>query len=120
MSEWFQIGVIGFIVLTIGWHALRTARANPENTGTLGKEVAKIGNRVATIDTRLGDIEDDVKRLDSEAASKADIRKLEKEVAGLRSELAQQGKDAASRESTLDHVKQTVDRMLDIIMHRGL
>lgn len=113
MSEWFQIAVIGFIVLTIGWHALRTARANPQDTGTLGKQIDGIGSRLAKV-------EGEVQRLDNDAASKADVKRIEKQLTSLTNEIAEIGKSAASREATLDHVKETVDRMLDIIMKRGM
>ncbi|MEQ1499156.1 MAG: hypothetical protein ABL914_10880 [Novosphingobium sp.] len=113
MSEWFQIAVIGFIVLTIGWHAMRTARANPQDTGTLGQQLSGV-------EARLGKVEGEVRRLDNDAASKADVKRVEKELAAVRTELAAIGKSAASREATLDHVKEQVDRMLDIIMKRGL
>ena len=113
MSEWFQIAVIGFIVLTIGAHALRSARANPQDTGTLGSQLNGI-------DKRLGKVEGEVKRLDNDAASKADVKRIERQLANLTSEVAEIGRSAASREATLDHVKETVDRMLAIIMQRGM
>lgn len=113
MSEWFQIAVIAFIVVTIGWYVVRTARANPQDTGTLGQQLSGI-------DARLGKVEGEVKRLDNDAASKADVKRIEKQLAGLISEVAEIGRSAASREATLDHVKEQVDRMLDIIMKRGL
>lgn len=113
MSEWFQIAVIGFIVLTIGWHALRTARANPQDTGTLGQQINGIG-------ARLAKVEGEIKRLDEVGASKADVKRVEKEVQALRVDVNEIGKSAASREATLYHVKETVDRMLDIIMKRGM
>ncbi len=120
MSEWFQIAVIVFIVLTIGWHAWRTAQANPQSTGTLGNDLSGLDTKVNGFGARLADLENDVKRLDDNAASKGDIKRVERALASLQGEVAEIGKSAAAREATLDHVKGAVDRMLDIIMKRGM
>lgn len=120
MSDWLQLAIIAFILLSIGYVVWRGGQANPENTGDLGKAISGVEARVGSVDLRLSDLERDVQRLDEEAASKADIRRMEKALKDLQSEVSQIGKDAASREATLDHVRTTVDRMLDVIVNKGM
>lgn len=123
MNDWFQIAVIGFILLTIGWHTVRAARANPKDTGELDDDLTVLAARVdglMNFKDRLGEIEVDVGKLKKSTASKADIDRLEKAIDAVQTEVVEIGKSAASREATLDHVKQQVDRMLDIIVKRGM
>ena len=123
MSEWFQIAVIVFIVLTIGWHTMAAARANPKDTGELDDDLTVLAARVEGLmnfKDRFGELELDVGRLKKNTASKADIDRLEKAIDAVQTEVVEIGKSAASREATLDHVKQQVDRMLDIIVKRGM
>lgn len=120
MSDWFELAVILFIVLGIGAATYFRGKANPDDTGVLGGQIAALGAQVGKFEVQLDDIEKDVRRLDDDAASKADIKRLERAVTGLQGEVAGLATSAASREATLDHVKQSVDRLLDIIVKRGL
>ncbi|MEA3264178.1 MAG: hypothetical protein U9R07_11925 [Pseudomonadota bacterium] len=120
MNDWLELAIIAFIILGIAWVVFRGGQANPEGTGHLGQQIAGIDGRLGTFGARLDDLEKDFERLDKEAASKADIKRLEKAVADLQHEVAEQGRSAAARESTLDHVAKQVDRLYEVIVTKGM
>lgn len=120
MNDWLELAIIAFIILGIGWVIFRGGQANPEGTGQLGQQIAGIDSRLGTFGARLEDLEKDVDRLDKDAASKGDIKRLEKAVSELQSQLAEQGRSAAARESTLAHVASQVDRLYQVIVTRGM
>lgn len=127
MSDWFQYSVIAFIILTIGWQVLRTGQANPESTGTLGQQLnsldAKVGNfdgKLAAIKLEVDDTDGRLKLIEQNAAKTTDIKRLEKAVGDLQGDVSELSKSAASREATLDHVKEQVDRMYRVIVERGM
>ena len=120
MSDWLELAVIAFIIGGIAYVVFRGGQANPESTGDLGKQLSELDSSVGRFGERLGSIEEDVKRLDDEAASKADIKRLERAVTGLQGDVAKLATSAASREATLDHVKEAVDRLYKVITERGL
>jgi len=120
MSDWLELAIIAFIVIGIGWVVFRGGQANPESTGELGQQLANLSSEQRGMNARLGELEKDVDRLDKDAASKADIKRVEKGLAELTQQVADLGKNAAAREATLDHVKEQVDRMYRVIVERGM
>ena len=120
MSDWLELAIIAFIMLGIGWVIFRGGQANPESTGELGQQLANLSSEQRGIGQRLADLEKDVDRLDKDAASKADIKRVEKGLSELTVQVAELAKNAASRESTLTHVAAQVDRLYQVIVNKGM
>lgn len=112
--------ILGGIILISRAQARRQGQANPFDTGDLGGQIGEVGARVGRVEAQLGVIERDVRRLDDEAASKGDVKRVEKALLDLKSEVAELAKSASSREATLDHVKQQVDRLYNVIVNKGM
>lgn len=120
MSDWLELAIIAFIVIGIGWVVFRGGQANPESTGDLGQQLASLSSEQRGMNARLGELEKDVDRLDKDAASKADIKRVEKGLAELTQQVADLSKNAAGREATLAHVASQVDRLYQVIVSKGM
>lgn len=120
MNDWLQLAIIAFIMLGIGWVVFRGGQANPESTGELGQQLTALAGEQRGMSARIGDLEKDIDRLDKDAASKADIKRMEKALGELQQEVAGQSKNAAAREATLAHVAAQVDRLYQVIVSKGM
>lgn len=118
--SWVEIGIMLVIFAGIGVAIWKGGQANPEGTGKLGREVGGLKTEVHGFGLRLGRVEEELDQLEKEAATKADIKRLERAVAAVQEQVAEIGTSSASREATLGHVKQQVDRLMDFIVNRGL
>lgn len=119
-SSWLEIAIIALIgagFVAVIW---RGGAANPETTGRLARRIGKLDEHVGQLDRNLGALDIEVRRIDSHAASKTDIRRLERAVEGVEKVVAEMGRDAASREATLGHVKSQVDRIVNVIVNKGM
>lgn len=119
-QSWLETAIIIFIGIGLATVIWRGGAANPETAGRLARRIGKLDEHVGQLDGKVTGIEAEVRRIDDHAASKADIRRLERAVAGLEKLVAEMGRDAASREATLDHVKQQVDRIVGVIVNKGM
>lgn len=79
LADW---AMIAFIVIVISAHALRTARANPENTGSLGKKVNRLDGDVRGLRVSVDRVEAEVEDLKRTGATTKDIRLLEEVIKG--------------------------------------
>lgn len=81
---WLDIAVIGFIICTIGWVALRTGQVNPEGTGVLGRKVAGVSAKMSLVETELTAVKRELDDLKQSSATTKDIERLEERIAGHR------------------------------------
>lgn len=109
-GNWFELAIIAFIMLGVGVAIWKGGAANPEGTLSLGRKV----NR------DLDGLRAELKRIEKNAASRKDIERVEGTLEGVEAKVNELSTAAASREATLDHVKQQVDRLYDFIVNRGM
>lgn len=123
----FELAIIAFIILGIAVAIWKGGAANPESTGSLGKKITTLDQDVKRIDGDLKHVRDEFDRLNSQAATKADIKRLERKVdehcgavEQVKKQVDEMAVSAASREATLDHVKEQVDRLYNFIVNKGM
>lgn len=97
-----EIMIMLFIVIGIVVAIFRVGRANPENTGTLGKSIETIKREVRDVESRVGHIETSMRGM----ATKADVKRLEGKIDGHR-ELA-------------DRTASGVKRLEDFFLEKGV
>lgn len=128
MSEnWFELAVIAFIVCGIGAAIWKGGQANPINTGTLGKQVARLEKKIAGIDSKVGQIESQVKAVERRSATASDIERLERLIAEQGRHLdehairqAEQGEVLARIAEAGEQRGRQLDRLYDFIVERGM
>lgn len=123
----FELAIIAFIFIGIAVAVWKGGAANPESTGSLGKKINTLDQDVKRLDGELKHAVAEVDRLNGQAATKADIKRLERKVDDhcgaveqIKQQVDEQGRSAAAREATLDHVKSQVDRLYDFIVNKGM
>lgn len=109
-ANWFETAIIVFIMIGLGVAIWKGGAANPEGTRSLGRKV----------DRDLDGLRAELKRIEKASASRKDIERVEAAIADVKAEVNDMATSAASREATLDHVKQQVDRLYDFIVNRGM
>ncbi len=72
-----ELLIIAVIILGIGVAIWKGGSANPESTGTLGKQVSGLSTKVSNLSTRVGHVEQELEELKSEAATAKDIERVE-------------------------------------------
>lgn len=119
-ENWFELAIIAFISIGIAVAIFRGGAANPESTGSLGRqlralqtEVGKLTSGLAAVKKDVSGMESRVAEIDRRAATVDDIRRLENRV----DEIAEA---ASARAATLEHVRGQVDRLYDFIVKRGM
>lgn len=76
-GDYLELLIIAVIVLGIGVAIWKGGSANPESTGTLGKQVNGLSTKVTTLSTRMGHVEQELDDLKAEAATTKDIARVE-------------------------------------------
>ena len=84
MSDWYEYGIIVFIVCTVSWIVWRGGQSNPSSTGELGGRVAALDRDVHALNERLAKVGSDLGRLERDMATTDDIRRIEVQMAGDR------------------------------------
>lgn len=120
MSNWMEGALIIFILAGIGFVMWKGGAANPESTGSLGRKITAFNKNFTKLQTQMNKVEQDVERLQNDSASASDIERLEGAVESLETKVADIGESASARNATLEHVKQQVDRLYDVIVTRGM
>ena len=112
-ENYFELVIIGFIQIGIAVAIFKGGAANPQGTGALGK--------------RLYALDQEVKRIDAKAATKADVKRIEatlteqsSSIDNIEQKLGKLGEDGAAREATLEHVRRQVDLIYQTIVQRGM
>lgn len=119
-GNWLETAIIIFIMAGIGVAIWKGGAANPEGTGSLGRKLGHVDREVGQLAEQMRDVESRVEHIENVAASKADIKRLERSLEAVKTQVATLGENAAAREATLDHVKHQVDRLYDFIVNKGM
>lgn len=124
IGETLQFALVALILIGIfaaSWfQGRREGKANPEDTGELGRRLDTLGGRLAGIKIEVDDTDRRLAKLEETAAKVHDIKRVEKALEGLDRTLDQVARDSSARGATLDHVKEQVDRMMKVILERGM
>lgn len=112
--------ILGGILLISRTQARRQGQANPFDTGALGQQIDNLGGRLAAIKIEVDDSDRRLGELEKNAAKVHDIKRVEKAIEGLDRTLDRVAEDSTARGATLDHVKETVDRLMKVIVERGM
>lgn len=75
--SWLEIAIMIFIVGSIAWVVWRGGQANPESTGSLGKQFGGLSAKVTRLDLRVGHVESELAELQQTAATTKDIARIE-------------------------------------------
>lgn len=121
MSEsWFELAIIAFILVGIGVVIFKGGAANPESTGSLGRQLRKVQSTVGTLGTKVDEIERQVVGLESSAAKTTDLKRLESDVGELRRDMSTLREAVAAQHADITHTRRQVDRLYDFIVERGM
>lgn len=112
-GDGYELAIILFILLGIGWVVWKGGAANPEGTGTLGRRVNGISNKVSALSTRIEHIESDIEEMKHGAATTKDIQRLEGLIETVRAEMAGDRKMS-------DRTQHSLDRIERLILEKGL
>lgn len=120
MNSWYETFLILFIVAGFAVAIWKGGSANPESTGSLGRKMAALTKTVTKLQGQVSTVQQDVSRLEADSASASDIERLEEAVQSLKVKVSEIGESAAGRNATLEHVKQQVDRLYNVIVEKGM
>lgn len=127
MKDWFDFAVIGFIAFGIILAVWRQGRANPEDTGTLGKRLNRLEGKTAAIGVQVTTIEKQVDDLERRSAKASDIERLERQVTEqgkrqdqLAIQMGQIAELVAATKEAGDQRGKQLDRLYDFIVERGM
>jgi len=112
--EW---AIIGFIIVSIGYHVWRGGAANPESTGKLGRRLAGLSIKVNQIDERVGHVEGKVDKIELDGATTKDIEALE---AVIDERFKTMRAEMAGHQEMSKATNRNVQRIYDIMLERGL
>lgn len=99
LSQYYELAIIAFILMGIGFVMWRGGQANPESTG-------KIGRRLAGLERRVGHVESQIKA----TATTDDITRLQGQIATL---LAAVEGDRKMQQLTYHSVKRMEDHLIE-------
>jgi hypothetical protein len=112
--EW---AIIGFIVVSIGWHVWRGGAANPESTGQLGRRLGGLAGKVGAIEGRVGHVEEKLAAIERDGATTQDVINLERLLDERMKTLAAQ---MEGHQQLSAATNRNVQRIYDIMLERGL
>lgn len=118
--SWIEIAIMLFIIGAIGLVVWKGGQANPEGTGTLGKQINRLDKDVGGLGKRLGAVEKDLERLDRDAATKADIQRLERSVVEADGKIDELIKLVAAQTSAADLRGRQLDMLYQTIVAKGM
>lgn len=75
--SWFEGTIIVFIMLGIAAAIWRGGANNPVGTGSLGRDLSKLANRMSAVEARQVHLEKSIEKFGADAASTKDIERLE-------------------------------------------
>jgi hypothetical protein len=116
VNDLIQWAIVAFIAIGI-FAAWRAGQANPESTGELAAKVSGLSTKVTTLTGRVGHVEDEVKELKEEAATKADVKGLERLVDEKFNTLGARMDGHQALSQATNH---SVDRIERLLIERGL
>lgn len=115
--DWIELAVIAFILAGIGLAVWKGGAANPEGTGSLGKKVNGLANKVGTMSMRLGHLESEFTELKEEAATTKDVQRIEQlineRINTMRAEIA-------GHHELAERTNRSVERIERLLIEKGL
>lgn len=133
-SNLLELAIIAFIVLGIGAAVWRGGARNPVGTGGLDRKLSTFGSALAGVQTKVGEIEDRVEKIESKAASAADIQRLEKQIEKLwqilpdiearqrvlSDRMGEHAQTAAITAAKVDHIDRQVGLIYAVLVPKGM
>lgn len=126
-SNILELAIIAFIVVGMGVAIWRSGAANPVGTGKLDRRLGHMDSELRGVVSKVGEMERQVEDLDRRAASKGDIKRLEKRMDAQDAKmdevgrgLAQLTSEISGRTAKVDQIGRTVDRIMDHIVEKGM
>jgi hypothetical protein len=112
--EW---AIIGFIIVSIGYHVWRGGAANPESTGQLGRRLGGLASKVGAIEGRVGHVEEKLAAIERDGATTKDIVNLEQLFDERMKTLAAQ---MEGHQQLSAATNRNVQRIVDLMLEKGL
>lgn len=119
-ESWLELAIIAFIMIGIGVAIFKGGAANPESTGSLGRQLRKVEGKVGGLAVKVDEIERQVIGLEGSTAKTVDLRRMEHDVGELKHEVATLREAVASQHADIGHIRRQVDRLYDFIVERGM
>ncbi|MDR6708154.1 archaellum component FlaC [Novosphingobium sp. 1748] len=118
-GDGYELAIILFILLGIGWVVWKGGAANPEGTGTLGRRVNGISNKVSALSTRIEHIESDIEEIKHDAVTGRDVERIEGLLATARAEMGALRVEIAGDRKMAERTQHSLDRIERLILERG-
>lgn len=133
-SDLIELAMIAFIMIGIGAAIWTGGARNPVSTGGLDRKLVAMGHQLNGVESKVGDIENRVEEIERDAATTEDIKRLEKQISVIAKvlpdlesrqraasdQLADIRANSAARSATVEHIKTQVDRMMDVLVTKGM
>lgn len=133
-SNLFELAIIAFIVLGIGAAIWRGGTRNPVGTGGLDRKISAFGNALSGVQIKVGEIEERVEKVESKAASAADIQRLEKQIErlaqtlpdiearqrALSDRMGEHAQSAAITAAKVEHIDKQVGLIYQVLVPKGM
>lgn len=119
-ENWFEAAIIVAIIAGIMLAVWKGGAANPEGTGSLGRDVrridgdvGKLGGQVETFGSRLA-------KLEESAAKVQDIKRLERAVGEADNKIGELIKQSAAQATAAEHRGKQLDMLYQTIVMKGM
>jgi uncharacterized protein YoxC len=133
-SNLLELAIIAFIVVGIGLSIWRGGARNPVGTGSLDKRLSKIGGEVASMKTKVGEIEGRVEAFEATVASVDDILRLERAITkmsealpdlesrqrALSDKIGEHAATSAATGAQVTHINRQVDLIYQTLVTKGM
>lgn len=123
----YEIVIIFVILIGFGVVIWRGGSANPVGTGMLDKRLSHMDSELKGLGGKVDEIDERVEDIDRRAASKNDIRRVEKR---LEEQAAKADETAAmvanlrelvsAQNASVDAIGRQVDRLYNVIVNKGM
>lgn len=131
LGNWLEMAIIVFILGSVALVARRQGAANPVGTGQLDERVTKIETACAGADEGIGDLNRRLEDIEQRAATKTDIRRIEKHLASsdartddkmndVARQLVELREGQAARQAQMDAIARQVEMIYQVIVPKGM
>ncbi len=127
MKDWYEIGLIVFILVGIALASWRSGKAYPVGTGTLDKGLRRVDGELVTLTGKVTKLETRVEDIDLRSAKASDIARLEEQLRQHRESTEAIARDItamreriAANAAEAKHVRHQVDALYDVIVKKGM
>jgi archaellum component FlaC len=126
-SNTLELLIIAFIVIGMGVAIWKGGARNPVGTGGLDKRLRHMDSELKGLGSKVGELDHKVEDIDGRAASKNDIKRLERQLKdhssrteAMARDLATLRETSAARQASTEHVRRQVDALYDVIVKKGM